>query len=409
MVSIDPWIEIYQTMRRHKLRVFLTALSVAWGIFMLVILLGAGNGLQNGVRNDFRDDATNSIWINRGQTSLPFKGMPVGRRIQFRNGDHAAVRDTVDGVEHITSRFYLRGGQVRRGKKHSSFDIRACHPDHQYLEKTLVIEGRFLHDLDLRERRKVAVIGINVKKFLFKRERALGKYIEINNVPFRVVGVFVDEGGEGEMRKIYIPISTAQATFNGSNLVHAMMFTVGGASTADSKVIEAETRRLLASRHNFDPKDWRAVRLRNNLEQYEKVSKVFWWIELFVWIVGAGTIVAGIVGVGNIMLISVKERTKEIGVRKALGATPMSVVGLILREAILLTAVAGYCGMVAGLALLEVISNAIPKNDVFLHPHVDVKVVLIASAILVACGTLAGYFPARRAARVNPIVALRDE
>jgi len=408
MISIDPWIEIFTTMRRNKLRVFLTALSVAWGIFMLVILLGAGNGLQNGVKHDFRDDATNSIWIRRGKTSVPYKGLPVGRRVRFRNGDHNALGTQVDGVEHITSRYYVRG-TVRRGKYHSAFQVRACHPDHQFLEQTIIIEGRFLNDLDLAERRKVAVIGINVKKFLFKREKAMGKNIEINGISFRVVGVFTDEGGEGELRKIYIPITTAQAAYNGADLVHAIMFTVGGASAAQSKIIERNARKIMSSRHNFSPKDWRALRMRNNLERYEKVAKVFWWIELFIWIVGAGTIVAGIVGVGNIMLISVKERTKEIGVRKALGATPWSIIGLILREAVVLTAVAGYAGMVGGLLLLQTISDAIPQNDVFLNPSVDIKVVLIASAILVACGTLAGFFPAQKAARVDPIVALRDE
>lgn len=409
MIRLDPWLEIFATMRRNKLRVFLTALSVAWGIFMLVILLGAGNGLQNGVKNDFRDDATNSIWVRRGQTSIPYKGLPTGRRIRFRNGDYASLATQVPGIDHITARFYVRG-TVRRGKHHSSFDVRACHPDHKYLEKTIMVKGRFLNDFDLAERRKVAVIGIAVKKFLFRGERvAIGKNIEINGISFRVVGVFRDEGGEGEMRKVYIPITTAQAAFNGSDMIHAIMFTVGDASTAGSKLIEHNARAVLASRHNFSIKDWRAVRMRNNLERYEKVSKVFWWIKLFVWIVGAGTIIAGIVGVGNIMLISVKERTKEIGVRKALGATPGSIVALILREAILLTAVAGYAGMIAGLLLLGTISNAIPKNDIFLHPNVDISVVLIASAILVACGALAGFFPARKAAKVNPIEALRDE
>ncbi len=404
MIRLDPWLEIWATMRRNKLRAFLTALSVAWGIFMLVVLLGLGNGLQNKIKHDFRDDATNSIWVRRGETSIPHKGLPTGRKIRFRNGDHNAVGTQVDGVEHITSRFYVRGS-VRRGKHHSAFDVRACHPDHQYLERTIIVRGRFLNDLDLAERRKVAVIGINVKKFLFKREKAIGKLIEIKGISFRVVGVFRDEGGEGEMRKIYIPISTAQAAYNGQDLVHAMMFTVGGASAAASKGIEHEARKILATRHNFAMKDWRAVRMRNNLERYEKVTKVFYWIALFVWIVGAGTIVAGIVGVGNIMLISVKERTKEIGVRKALGATPVSIVGLILREAIVLTAVSGYAGMIGGMLLLEVL----PKNDVFLNPNVDISVGLIAGAILVACGTLAGFFPAQRAARVDPIVALRDE
>jgi putative ABC transport system permease protein len=415
MFSLDRWQEIYETMRRNKLRTFLTSLSVAWGIFMLVLLLGAGTGLQNGVEYRLRDDAVNSIWLRRGKTSTAYKGQQPGRRIQFHNEDFDAIGRSVDGVEHMTARYYLWGeGLTTYKDKASAFEIRACHPAHKYLEKTIISKGRFLNQLDLDERRKVAVIGSAVNDFLFEgKTEAIGKYIAIRGIRYLVVGVFEDVGGEGELRKIYIPITTAQMAYGGANRVHQIMFTIGDASADDSRRIADDAHQLLASRLRFDPTDPRAIRVRNNVEQYEKVTQIFKWIRLFMWIVGAGTIVAGIVGVSNIMLISVKERTKEFGVRKALGATPGSIVGMVLQEAVLLTATAGYCGMVVGVALLEIvaslISRAAGENEIFMNPSVDLSVIVTATALLVVCGGLAGFFPAWRAAHVNPVVALRDE
>jgi putative ABC transport system permease protein len=409
--SPDRWYEIFDTIRRNKLRTFLTALSVAWGIFMLVILLAAGNGLRNSVAHDFRDDAVNSLWLWAGQTSLPHEGHPLGRAVQFTNRDYDRIRDTVPGVERITGRFYLRGNLVvSRGNKNTSFDVRACHPDHRYLEKTNITAGRFLDDIDQAERRKVAVIGADVARFLFaKDEEPLGQRIAVNGVQYLVIGIFEDAGGEEEQRKIYIPIATAQMAYGGADAVHQLMFTVGDASAEDSKAIEAIVRDHLAEEHDFDPEDKRALRVRNNVQSFQDINDVFDAIELFVWFIGAGTIVAGIVGVSNIMLISVKERTKEIGVRKALGATSGAIVGQILQESIFLTAVAGYMGMVTGIGLIELFVRYAPPIDFLRDPQVDLRVVTIATVILVISGALAGYVPARRAARVDPVVALRDE
>jgi putative ABC transport system permease protein len=411
--SPDRWYEIFDTIRRNKLRTFLTALSVAWGIFMLVILLAAGNGLRNSVANDFRDDAVNSLWIWAGQTSLPFEGHPIGRAVEFTNGDYQRIRDTVPEVERITGRFFLRGSLVvTRGNKHTSFDVRACHPDHRYLEKSIITSGRFLDDFDQAERRKVAVIGVDVARFLFdldQGEEPIGQWIAINNIQYRVIGVYDDEGGEDELRKIYIPIATAQMAYGGADAIHQIMFTIGGAGAEESKAIEAVVRDRLAAEHDFDPTDKRALRIRNNVQSFQDINQVFDAIELFVWFIGAGTILAGIVGVSNIMLISVKERTREIGVRKALGATAGAIVGQILQESIFLTAVAGYLGLVAGIGLIELFLRYAPPIDFLRDPAVDLRVVVIATVILVLSGALAGYFPARRAARVDPVVALRDE
>ncbi|MBL9106302.1 MAG: ABC transporter permease [Myxococcales bacterium] len=411
MFDLDRWQEIGQVLRRRKLRTGLTAFSVAWGIFMLVILLGAGNGLQHGAEYGFRDDATNSIWVYPGRTSVPHEGHAVGRPVQFTNDDHEAVAAAVSAVEHITSRFYLEGQfVVSRGERHASFDVRSCHPGHQFLENTIIKSGRFLDNLDIGERRKVAVIGTIVADALFARhEDPLGQWIDVRGIPYRVVGVFEDTGGEGELRKIYIPISTAQMAYNGQNRVHQIMFTLGDATVAESREIAAEVQRLLAHRHEFALADRQAIRVSNNLEQFQRFLDLFAWIRRFTWVIGIGTILAGIVGVSNIMLIAVQERTREIGVRKAVGATPGAIVGLIVQEALVITAVSGYVGMLAGIGALELAARVLPQSDFMRDPEVDLGVVAGATLVLVVSGLLAGYFPARRAARISPVAAMRAE
>jgi putative ABC transport system permease protein len=377
---------------------------------MLVVLLGSGQGLRHGVEHEFRDDATNSIWVRSGQTSMPFRGLRPGRTVQFTNEDHETIRDNVPGVDHITSRFFIRGNLTvaYRGLT-SSYNVRSVHPDHQYLEKTIVTEGRFINDLDLSEYRKVAVIGDRVKTQLFKNQDPMGEYIEVNGIPFRVVGVFIDEGGEGEAEVIYLPISTAQRTFNGANRVAMMMMTVGDASVEESKAIAEDLRQRIAERHEFDPKDERAVFINNSVVQFQRFVNLMGGIRMFVWVIGIGTLLAGVVGVSNIMMIAVKERTKEIGIRKALGATPWSVMSLVLQEAVLVTAVAGYFGLVAGVALLELMARVIKSSDYFRTPEVDFTVAISATALLIVAGAFAGFFPARRAASIRPVEALRDE
>jgi putative ABC transport system permease protein len=410
MFDLDRWQEILDTIRKNKLRTLLTAVSVAWGIFMLVVLLGFGNGLQNNVQSRFKDDAVNSIWAWSGQTSRPYKGQGPGRKIQFRNGDYELVRDKLEGVEHVTARLQVSGElTVSYSERHAAFDIRAVHPDHRYLEKTDVIEGRFINALDIAERRKVAAIGVEVVRVLFGGDPPLGAWIDVNGIQYRVVGVYQDEGGQGELSTIYIPISTAQMAYGSADRIDQLMFTVGDAELDQALAMEDELRHTLAQRHNFAPDDERAVRLRNNLENFKRFNDIFDYIAIFIWIVGIGTIVAGIVGVSNIMLISVKERTKEIGVRKALGATPGSLIALIVQEALVITTVSGYLGLVAGVGLLEAIRRFVPPNDFISAPEVDLRVAVGATILLVICGALAGFVPARRAARVNPVVALRDE
>ncbi len=410
MFDTDRWQEIFETLRRSKLRTLLTSLAVAWGSFMLVLLLGAGNGLRSGVGFAFRDDAVNSIWLYPGSTSIPFEGHPPGRRIKLANEDYDQFKVAIAGVDKITSRFYPAGETfVTYGAKSAPFDIRAVHPDHQVLENTRMVSGRFLNDLDLKEKRKVAVLGVDVVQVIAAGKDLLNQTVRIGGIPYQVIGIFDDDGGRSERRKVYLPITTAQVAWKGGNRVDQLMFTVGDATPEESQRMADEAVRMMAQRYRFSPKDKRALSARNNVEAFQKITRILDGIGVFVWLIGLGTIVAGIVGVSNIMLISVRERTQEIGIRKALGATPRSIISMILTEAVLITGVSGYLGLLAGIGVLELARTFVPPSDYFRDPQVNFGVALTATVILVLAGALAGFFPARRAAAVSPVVALRNE
>ncbi len=410
MFSLDSWQEILDTVLKNKLRTILTGFSVAWGIFMLILLLGSGRGLSHGIEYQFRDDAINSVWVSSGTTSTPYKGMQPGRSIQFRNRDYDEIRGAVDRIEHMSGRFWIRGSTtVSFGRESGNFEVRAVHPGHRYLEKTIVRRGRYLNDLDIREHRKVAILGAVVEKDLFKGADAIGEHVVINGIAFLVVGVFEDEGGENEMQRIYLPISTAQRVFNGGDRLGQMMFTTGDATVDEGNRMVEEVRVILARRHAFDPEDKRAVFVWNNYEEFARFVGVMNGIRLFVWVIGIGTLLAGVVGVSNIMLIAVRERTREIGIRKAMGATPGSILGLVLQEAIFITGIAGYVGLVLGVLVLEGAAKGVSGAEMFRNPEVDLGIAAAATGLLVLAGTVAGFLPARRAAAIRPIEALRDE
>ncbi len=410
IIDRDKWQEIFSTINKNKLRTFLTGFSVAWGIFMLIILLGSGRGLQNGVQHQFADDATNSLWVYQGQTTKPYKGINAGRQIRFTNADYSRTKRLDKHINHISGRYYVGSKTISYKFNYGSYDIRAVNPGHKYIENTNITNGRFLNRLDMEHFSKVMVIGDVVRKDLFKHgENPLGKYVKVGDIPFKVIGVFKDAGGNGEMRKVYIPVSTAQRVFNGGNRLDQIMFTVGDASLKQTKHIEKELRTEFAKVHHFDPTDRRAIRISNNLDEYKKVMNLFLGIRIFIWIIGIGTIIAGIVGVSNIMMIVVKERTKEIGIRKALGATPKSIVGLILLESVVITSLAGYLGLMAGVGLLELVNKYMPPSDFFRNPEANLSIALTAMALLVIAGAIAGFIPAKKAASIKPIDALRDE
>lgn len=414
MFDLDKWQEIFHTIQKNKLRTFLTAFSVSWGIFMLIFLLAFGTGFQNGVEGQFSDVATNSLWLNSGQTSMPYKGMKPGKQVQMDNIDHNAISNQIEGVDKITSRFFCYGEfTIRYKNKYSAFEVMGCHPDHRYLENQTPTKGRFINENDIKQRRKVAAIGTKVVEGLFGTEDPIGKLIDVNGIMYTVVGVYEDGGDEGEVRRIFIPITVAQLTYEATNRVHQIMFTIGDAGVEESNVIKDNVIKLMSNRHQFDPADTRALFIWNNVEEFQKFRSLFDGIKMFLWAVGLVTIVAGIVGVSNIMLIVVKERTREIGVRKALGATPGSIVSLFLQESITITMLAGYIGLLAGVGLIELINWAMTNFQIeaefFSKPKVDLGIAIKATLLLVVSGALAGFFPARKASKVNPIEALKDE
>jgi len=416
MFDIDKWQEIFATIKKNKMRTFLTGFSVAWGIFMLMILLGAGNGLSNGVSSNFMNDAVNAMWIWQGKTTLPYEGMKTGRNIMFYNQDQEVVQK-VPGVGVSSGRYFMGNTRYSFGKESGEYTTITCQPALRDVENIQIEKGRFVNQIDIDQNRKVVVIGADIKTALFKDAEAIGEYVNINMVPFKIVGICT-EPGSTKNRNAYMPLSTAQMIFNGNNRLHNLALTINANSLEETKAIEEQIRGALGRQHKFDPKDESAIGLYNKLENYIQTMKIFQAIKIFIWIIGIGTLIAGIVGVSNIMLIVVKERTKEIGIRKALGASPSSVIGLILLESIMITTVAGYIGLVLGTGLMELINYFMVQSagaateqseTIFMNPTVDINIAIYATLMLIVAGAFAGYIPAKRAASIKPIVALRDE
>ena len=413
--SFDRWTEVLITIKANKLRTALTTISVAWGIFVLVFLLGLGRGLNQGAKKQFAREATNGVWIIARKTSVPYGGYDIGRNITFENRDYERAK-AVKGVDHISGQFYMTGGafegtglMTKRGAKANSFQINAVHADAFYLTNHEIIEGRFLSAGDIAAKRKSIVVGRPVVEFFFKPdEEPVGQWLEVAGVPFQIVGVFKDEGGAEQERQIYMPVSTAQLAYSGNDKLGMIELTAGNAGPQEVQAIVDTIKGQLSERHGFSPADNQAVHVHNNVEQFQRFSMMFWMISAFVVVIGLGTLAAGVVGVSNIMMIAVKERTKEIGVRKALGATPSSIVFMVIQEAVFLTGIAGLLGLSAGVGLCELIGRA-HISDFILDPGIDLSTGIAATLFLVFAGALAGFFPARAAARVNPIHALRDQ
>lgn len=409
MLDFGVWYEILSTIRKNKLRTFLTSFSVFWGIFILVILLGSGNGLKKGVMHNF-SDATNSVWLWGGRTTMAYEGLNSGRQISLKNDDLEFLEKQYGGLENLSGRIGLWGGQYHTNYKsnYGDFGIQAILPGHQTTENLQLVNGRLLNELDMKKFRKVAVVGKIAKERLFKEEDPIGKYVNINGIPFLVVGVF-DDVHEGETERLYIPLTVVQKTFRPGNNIGTITFTTGNASLEESERLLTDIKQKLAKKHEFDVEDQSALGSWNALKEYKKMLTLFNGINIFVGIIGILTLIAGIVGVSNIMLIVVKERTKEIGIRKAIGATPGSIIGLIILEALIITSVAGYLGLLLGVSLLELIASNMPASEFFRNPGVDFRVAITAALLVVLAGVVAGLVPARRASKIKPIIALRDE
>jgi len=418
MLDIDKWQEIYHSLAKNPLRTILTALGVFWGIFMLVIMIGSGEGLQNGIIRNFADVAPNSLFLWSQRTSMPYKGLPAGRSFEMSLDDYYALNENIPEARVITPRNQLGGfrseNQVSYGNRYGVFDVMGDFPEIQVVQPMRMVAGRFINPFDLEDNRKVAVIGMRVKDVLFNLgENPIGEYIKVNGVFFKVVGVFTSmqsgERGLQETERIYIPFTTFRQAFNYGNVVG--WFTMNAKPGYKTSLVQEKALQILKKRHRIHPDDTRAFGYFNLEEEYDKVQNLFSGISAIIWIVGTMTLLAGVIGVSNIMMVIIKERTKEIGIRRAIGATPLNIVSQIVWESLTLTGLAGYAGMLSGMFVLEVVNQAIQGNEeiALQDPEIGVNTALWALAIVVSSGILAGMIPARKAIRIKPVDALRAE
>lgn len=418
----DLFQEISQTLRKNKLRTVLTGLSVSWGIFILIVLLGAGNGLKNGVTENFSDRAVNRVTLWSGTTSMPHNGLKSGRRLQFSENEIKAIETEVEESRLVAPRLD-RSQTISFGKEYGSYTIRGVMPGYSEIEMLEIAPdaGRFINNLDVREKNKVIVLDKKIANILFKEQNPVGKYVKVGNIIFKVVGVNSKKVRWGTPNA-YVPFSTAQLIFNPSKKINNISFTVEGLTTKEENEKFNESLRGLMGRHlNFNANDKQALWINNSQEDYIETQKIFGAITMFVSIIGILTLIAGIVGVSNIMLVSVKERTREIGIRKAIGAPPWAILKTVIIEALIITSIFGYIGILTGIGLTELVNfimeqsaNGVAATDevqmsVFKNPTVNITYVLFATFILIGAGVLAGYLPARKAVKIKPIEAMRQE
>ena len=416
MFNRDTWQEIWMTIKQHKLRTFLTVLGVFWGVFMLIFMLGMGSGLENAVFRDFGNRATNIMYVWSSSTSLPYQGYQPGRFPRLNFDDLEAIKQQVKGVGFIAPRTRL-DAKVVHGETAETYEIRGELSQMIKVEALKVYHGRYISDLDNDESRKVAVLGTRTAEVLFGRNvgEAIGQYVTINGAEFLVVGIFgprvIKPWTEDDQEAVVIPLTTMHRTFGMDGRVHYLA--VSAQEGYRIAQIEPQVRSLLKARHHVAPNDPRGIGGFNLEAEFQQVRGLFDGISAFLWIVGIGTLLAGIVGVSNIMLIVVKERTKEIGIRKAIGATPASIISSILTESIFITAVSGYLGLLAGVLVIGGINllmeQASVDSQMFYNPEVNLGIAIGAMILLTIAGTVAGLIPAMMAARVNPVVALKDE
>lgn len=409
MFDRDIWQEIFNTIKKNKLRTFLTGFSVGWAIFILVMLLASVNGMQNGFYSQFNDDATNSIIIRPGTTSEAYAGFEAGRRVQFKNDDIEFIEKSFpeDFVE-ISGRYYANA--VARYKAETgTYSVQAVHPDHQIIEKTIVISGRFINEADHVNKAKVAVIGRKVAEDLFDKEDPIGQFAEFNGLPFKVIGVFIDEGDDNAERRIYAPISTYQRIYGNTNDINVILLTYNPNYDL-TKALEFSDKleTIMKRRHKVAPEDQAGLFIWNYAEAFDDISSFTSVLKAIGIGVGFLILIAGIVGIGNIMVFTIKERTKEIGIRKALGARPNQIVNLVLLESIFITALSGFIGLLFAWGILAIFGPMF-NTPAFTNPNVSASTVITATIVLIIAGVLAGLIPALKASNVKPIVALSDK
>ena len=409
MFDLDLWREIFQSMNKNRTRTLLSGFTVAFAILLFTILIGIANGLGNTFQQGFADDAINAIFVRTGRTTKAYDGLQAGRRIQLKNEDFDYINEEYkDKIQYSTVRIFKSVNASYKGEK-NNYSVRAVNPDHQFLEKTLIKDGRYISLLDLNNKSKSIVIGRLVEEDLFSKKSALGEFINLSGINYKVVGVFTDEGNDNEERVIYMPATTAQLLYGNNDYVDEITLGYNPNLSVDEAIaFSNKLTKRLKDRFSVAPTDQSAVRVFNMASQNKAVSQFQFALGLIIIVIGLGTLIAGIVGISNIMIFIVKERTKEIGIRKALGAPPRKIVSLILLESIIITAIAGYLGLVLGVAILEW-ANPLLEDYFIKEAGVSTNIVVTATIILVLAGSLAGYLPAKRASKIKPIVALRND
>lgn len=409
MFNRDTWKEIFDTIKKNKLRTFLSGFTVALGIFIVVILVGFTNGLQNTFDEFFNDDATNTFFLFAGRTTIPYKGYKSGRQIEFDNSDLANIKKNFPMfLEYITPRT-TRSALVKYKGESNNYTNRAVGPAHQFNEKTIIMKGRYINETDIQDKAKNIVIGRLVEKDLFMGEEPIGKYLAMGGSAYKVVGVFQDDGGDNEERFIYMPYTTRQlmekSTDKVDQIILAFKPEIGYPA---AMVFETKLDKFLREKKFISPKDRNGVFIRNVADNYQRNQQFAVVLGIISSVFALGTIIAGIIGISNIMVFVVKERTKELGVRKAMGATPASVIGTILMESITITTISGFVGMMAAVGLLSSLGEKL-ESFFIKNPYINMGFAIFATLVLIIFGALAGYVPARRAAKIKPIEALRDE
>ncbi|MFZ3274010.1 MAG: ABC transporter permease [Lutibacter sp.] len=410
MFDLDRWQEIFQTISKNKLRTILAGFTIAFAILLFTLLFGIGNGLKHSFEKRFSNDAANSVYIRTGITTKPYKGLQSGRTIQFRNDDGKFINEKFeDEIQFFSPNVERYNVQAIYEGEHNNYTVRGVYPDYQPLESAEIKDGRFLSYLDLKSKAKVVAIGRLVEKDLFGNKNALGKNISLDGISYKVVGVFSDPGGDRDERFIYTPFSTAQGMYRINDELDIFGLTYNPKLGIDQALEFTNLlTKVLQEKHSIDPSDQAAIRIQNYAEDAKNVQQLMFGLNIIILFIGIGTLVAGIIGISNIMVYIVKERTKEIGIRKALGATPNSIIGMIMMESIFITASAGYVGLLLGVFALKGIASTVEEYGI-LNPSVETYVVVGATIILIIAGTIAGYIPAKRAASIKPIVALNDE
>ena len=417
-MKIEIFNEIFESLRRNKLRTFLTGFSIAWGIFILMILLASGNGLKNGVMSNFESSATNIVSLYAGYTSLPYNGHPKDRRIKMDETDLILLKNGFYETKDIVPVYQLGYKKYYNKKKETDGNLLAVTPHYFDIQNIKVKHGRAINQLDMQQERKVIVLSSNSAQLLFETENAIGKTITIDDIIYTIVGIY-SNAQTSWRASYYLPLSTGLSIYITQDRLRQIQFTTDNLTTRDeNEGFNKKLRMRLSKKHDFDPNDYSAIRIYNNLLDYLNTMTIFSVLNTFLWIIGIGTLVSGIVGVSNITLITVKERTKEFGIRKALGAKPSSVIRLVLSESLIITGFFGYIGLLFGVIVTEIFSKVIdsmPSGStdidmaVFQDATIDFGIAISATTVMIIAGLLAGYFPARKAVAIKPIEALRYE